>query len=434
MEAIKFAENTMAREAMPRNGNQRRRRLHYAWTVLAVGVWVVFISIGLARFGYGLLLPCMQDALGLDNTGTGAFATVSLSGYLLFSLICGTLSSRIGARLVITLGLILASLGMFMTGTVRQFWFGLLALCVVGMGSGATNVPVMALFSSWFGVRLRGLAAGIGVTGSSVAFILLGPLVPRFIALFPDRGWRYTWYLFGGASLVCAAAAFLLLRDRPSQMGLAPLGGGSTDTFESPSWGTMVRSTPIWYLGALYTVFGFSYIIYATYFFRYLTGEMNISRITAGTLYMTIGWFSLACGLLWSGLSDRIGRGWALHIVYVIQVSAYVLFALSSRVWGLTLSAVLFGLTAWSTPAIVSAACGDLVGRRLAPAALGFATIFFGMGQLLGPMVAGRIADASGSFRAAFLLAAGVTILGVIGSPFLGSSLPMGKRAARERG
>jgi len=408
--------------------NQKERGLHYAWTVLVISVWVVFISIGLARFGYGLLLPSMQDALGLDNTGSGTLATVSLTGYLLFSLICGTLASRYGARLVISLGLLLAGVGMCLTGTVRQFWTALAALTLVGFGSGATNVPVMAMLSSWFGIRLRGFAAGIGVTGSSVAFILLGPLVPRFITAVPGQGWRFTWFLFGGASLICAIVAFILLRDDPAQKGLAPVGGESSSPSQKSTgtgkfnWGTMFRSSSVWYLGLLYTAFGFSYIIYATFFIKYLVGERSFTRVSAGSLYMLIGWFSLACGLLWSGLSDRIGRKWALLSVYLIQVSAYTLFALSDRRWGLTVSAALFGLTAWSAPAIVSATCGDLVGHRLASAALGFVTIFFGIGQLLGPTVAGMIADALGSFRNAFLLAAGVTLLGAMGAPFLGAS------------
>jgi sugar phosphate permease len=406
----------------------KAQRLHYAWTILIVGVWVVFVSIGLARFGYGLLLPSMQEALGLDNTGSGILATVSLTGYLLFSLICGALSSRYGGRIVISLGLVLAGIGMLLTGAVGTFWAALLAITLVGLGSGATNVPVMALFSSWFGVRLRGLAAGIGVTGSSFAFILLGPLVPRFLTAVPDGGWRYTWYLFGGVSLICALAAFLLLRDAPLDRGLIPLGGETStasqgsDGGSRSGWISMIRSSPVWYLGVLYTAFGFSYIIYTTFFIKYLVGERDLTRISAGGLYMLIGWFSLACGLLWSGLSDRIGRGWALFIVYLIQISAYSLFALSRERWGLTVSAALFGLTAWSAPAIVSAACGDLVGHRLAPAALGFVTIFFGVGQILGPVAAGMIADALGSFRVAFLLGAGVTLLGALGAPFMGAS------------
>ena len=406
----------------------RGKRLHYAWTILTVGVWVVFVSIGLARFGYGLLLPSMQEELGLDNTGAGILATVSLAGYLLFSLICGVLSSRYGGRIVISLGLVLTGAGMILTGTVRNFRFALLTITLVGLGSGATNVPVMALFSSWFGARLRGLAAGIGVTGSSIAFILLGPLVPRLLTAVPENGWRYTWYFFGVASLLCALAAYLLLRDEPLSKGLEPLGGETSSPAQGCTvrkgfgWTSVVRSPSVWYLAALYTVFGFSYIIYTTFFIKYLVGERGLTKISAGGLYMLIGWFSLACGLLWSGLSDRIGRGRALFIVYLIQICAYALFALETGGWGLTLSASLFGLTAWSVPAIVSASCGDLLGHRLAPAALGFVTIFFGIGQILGPVAAGMIADASGSFKVAFMLGSGVTMAGALGAPFLGSS------------
>ena len=76
-------------------------------------------------------------------------------------------------------------------------------------------------------------------------------------------------------------------------------------------------------------------------------------------------------------------------------------FSIASRIITLPLdcsavaraiSAILFGLSAWSIPAIMAAACGDALGPRLAPAALGFITLFFGIGQALGPAVAGAIA------------------------------------------
>jgi hypothetical protein len=80
------------------------------------------------------------------------------------------------------------------------------------------------------------------------------------------------------------------------------------------------------------------------------------------------------------------------------------------------ISAVLYGVSAWSIPAIMSAACGDVLGPRLAPAAFGFTTIFLGLGQVIGPSVAGALADATGSFSAALLVAGGVALLGAAGS------------------
>jgi MFS family permease len=75
------------------------------------------------------------------------------------------------------------------------------------------------------------------------------------------------------------------------------------------------------------------------------------------------------------------------------------------------LSAALFALTAWSIPALMAALCGDRFGARLAPAALGLITLVFGLGQALGPWLAGAIADATHSFAPAFLVAGATALL-----------------------
>ena len=144
-------------------------------------------------------------------------------------------------------------------------------------------------------------------------------------------------------------------------------------------WGLVYRSRPVWHLGLVYVAFGFSYMIYLTFFFKRLVAEGGYSKAAAGDLFMTLGWASLVCGVLWGWLSDRLGRRVALVSIYLVQSLAYGLFALWPTPTGFTLSALLFGITAWSIPAVMAAACGDVLGPRLAPAALGFITLFFGM-------------------------------------------------------
>lgn len=401
-------------------------RLHYAWWVLAVGTLVVFGALGLARFGYTMLLPPMQDALDLDNTQAGALATANLAGYLALTVVGGALASHVGPRIVITLGLGVAALGMLLTGLADTFGAALGWRALTGIGSGASNVPVMALLSAWFAQRRRGLAAGIGVTGSSLALILLGPLVPRLLADYGEAAWRICWLGFAAATLVIAILALLVLRNRPADVGLQPLGAATAEAAPNVAaadglhWGRVYRAGVIWHVGLIYVAFGFSYIIYVTFFTKYLVAEAHFTAAEAGRLFMTMGWVSLLCGLLWGWASDHIGRKGALISVYLIQTVAFGLFALWPSPSGLTLSAVLFGLTAWSIPAIVAALCGDLLGARLAPAGLGFVTLFFGIGQALGPSAAGAIADAVGSLAPAMLLAAGVALLGAIGSLLLG--------------
>lgn len=399
-------------------------RSHYAWVVLTVATLVVFGSLGLARFGYTMLLPGMQAGLGLDNTRAGGLATANLVGYLAMSVAGGALAARYGPRVVIALGLLLAAAGMLLTGLAGTFGWALVWRAVTGLGSGASNVPVMGLLAAWFARRRRGLAAGIGVTGSSFALILVGPLVPGVLEIRGPDGWRVCWFLFAGVTLVLSILAYAALRDSPSSLGLRPLGAQAHET-PGPSqgsgvdWASVYRSGVIWHVGLVYMAFGFSYIIYLTFFTRYLVAEGGYTTASAGRLYMLVGWMSLLCGLIWGWVSDRIGRKATLVIVYLIHAVAFGLFALRPSPQGFTLSAVLFGLTAWSIPAIMAAMCGDLVGPRLSPAGLGFVTLFFGIGQAIAPGTAGAIADASGSLGPAMLLAAGVALLGAVGTLLL---------------
>jgi MFS family permease len=102
---------------------------------------------------------------------------------------------------------------------------------------------------------------------------------------------------------------------------------------------------------------------------------------------------------------------------------AFSLFGLWTMPTGFMISAILFGLTAWSIPAIITAICGEMMGAKLAPAALGFITLFFGVGQALGPIIAGAMADAAGSLLPAYLFAAGVAVIGIIGASQLKPAL-----------
>ena len=401
-----------------------KSRLHYGWVVLGMGTLVVFGSLGLARFGYTMVLPGMQKALGMDNRLGGALATANLVGYLAFSVVGGVLASRLGPRRVIATGLTLAAVSMIMTGTARSVAAAAVWRVLTGIGSGASNVPVMGLMAAWFARRRRGLAAGIAVAGSSVALIVVGLAGPRVLAAFGDDGWRVCWYLFGGATLALAIGAGVLLRNRPGEIGLRPVGAAAEEP-ASPAgvgslrWGQVYGRPIVWLLGLVYVAFGFSYIIYMTFFSKCLIAEGGYTQAEAGRLFMLMGWFSLGCGLLWGGVSDVIGRKAALAIVYLIHAVAFGLFPLWPTPTGFLLSAILFGLSAWSIPGIMAATCGDLLGPALAPAALGFITLFFGIGQAVGPTVAGALADAHKSFWPALWLSAGVALLGAIGATLL---------------
>jgi len=379
-----------------------------------------------------MILPPMREGLALTKAQAGHLQSGNMIGYLSLALIGGFLASHFSPRRVISVSLLVVGATMFLTGTAAGFISALVWRTLTGMGSGGSNVPVMGLLSAWFSPKRRGLATGIAVTGSSFGLILTGPLVPLLLDLSGGNGWRLSWWVLGGFVLVAAAAASLLLRDRPDEKGLRAVGEeregnrSASSGSQAPApprgfkaWGLVYRSGVVWHLGLIYLTFGFSYIIYATFFAEYLQTEEGYTKEWAGNMWQLVGWVSLVCGVLWGWVSDVIGRKYALAMVSLIQGSAYVLFAWWPTSAGVLVSVLLFGLTAWSIPAIMASACGDHLGSRLAPAALGFITLIFGIGQALGPGMAGEIAQATESYGSAFLLAGAVAFAGALASLLL---------------
>jgi MFS family permease len=184
-------------------------------------------------------------------------------------------------------------------------------------------------------------------------------------------------------------------------------------------WHKVYKMKSLWYLGIVYFFYGLSYIIYMVFFAAYLVKEMGYSEAWAGGLWAMVGGLSIFCGVIWGSISDRIGRGRGAALAYLVLGISYVIYALFTVKAGFYLSAILFGLTAWSIPTIMAAAAGDFVGPRLAPAGLGFITLFFGIGQSIGPALGGYLADTTASFTVPFLVAGAISFCGMIFSLFL---------------
>jgi MFS family permease len=404
------------------------KRFHYGWIILLVGFIGVMGALGFGRFAYTPILPPMKEGLSLTYTQMGWIGTGNFIGYLVFSLLGGYLATRIDPRKVISFFLVLVAVSLILTGISESFEFALAMRTLTGAGSAGSNVPIMALASAWFATSRRGMATGILVSGSSIALLLLGPLIPFILQSFPGSGWRVCWYVLGGITLLIALVNYLFLRNRPEEKNLKPFGDSSVpptsvSTSSSFSMKRLYASRSLWHLAGIFLTFGFSYIIYMQFFSAYLVNEAGLGVEKAGSYLMLLGILSIFCGPFWGTVSDFIGRKYGLALVFLTQGICYLIFGLMKSDTGYLLSTILFGLTAWSVPSIIAAAVGDSVGPRLAPAALGFTILIFGSGQAMAPPIAGRIADLTGSFTPAFLLSAFVAFTGMVGALLLPLSL-----------
>jgi MFS family permease len=407
----------------------REGKLHYGWVVIFMGLLTTIAAHGFGRMAYTIILPAMKDGLNFDYTQLGLLGTGNFVGYLTMAIIGGFLAARFGTRIVITFALLLMGITMILTGLAHSFGFAFAMRLLTGLGNGASYVPAMALGSAWFAIRRRGFATGIVSGGIGAGTLISGLVVPPILASYGPDGWRFSWYILGGAVLVAAGIVFLFIRSRPEEKGLRPVGADARDDAvpsaqvqgksSSLDWTKVYKMGSIWYLGITYFFYGMSYIIYMVFFAAYLVKEMGLTQAWAGGLWALVGGLSTFCGVIWGSISDRLGRSRGAALAYLVLGLSYIIYALIRVKFGFYLSAVLFGLTAWSIPTIMAATAGDFVGPRLAPAGLGFITLFFGIGQAIGPAVGGYLADVTHSFTAPFLLAGGISFTGMVFSIFL---------------
>lgn len=393
------------------NAKFSRLPFYYGWVIAATGSLCIVACLGFGRFALGMLLPSMAATLKLSYAQMGFISTGNFIGYLVSVFFSGMIVARIGQRSFIFLSLLVVGLTMAMLSKSQAF-AGLLALYVLtGMGTGGANVSMMSLASAWFARKRRGKAAGFMSSGSGLAIIFAGFFIPFVNRASGAEGWRISWLALGAIVVLIAFLCLILLRNKPSDLGLAfPADkdhGGAAGARALPHRKfDIYRSRAIYHLGAIYFLFGYTYVIYATFIVTTLVKERGMSEAVAGNFWSVVGFLSLFSGPVFGSISDKLGRKAGMIIVFSVQFLAYLLVASGLPGIFLYLSIFCYGLVAWSIPAIMAAAVGDYAGPENAAKALGFITLIFGLGQISGPAIAGVLAQHSGSFSSSFYMAA----------------------------
>jgi MFS family permease len=386
-----------------------QRSFHYAWTIVVTGTLCIVACLGFGRFALGMLLPSMASTLKLSYSQIGFISTGNFIGYLASVLFCGHIARVIGSRRLIVIALVIIAASMALISGAGSFAAILILYFVTGIGSGAANVPVMGLITAWFDRTIRGRAAGFVVIGSGFAIIISGKLIPFVNGAIGPEGWRMNWMILAATVAVIALVGHILLRNKPQDKGLEPLGsdGRSVAPVLQTREGTSIyKNKTLYLLGAIYFLFGYTYVIYATFIVTTLVKERGFSETVAGNFWSWVGLLSLLSGPVFGTLSDRLGRKAGLMIVFSFQTLAYLLVAANLPPLFLYLSIGFYGIVAWSIPSIMVAAVSEYVGIDKALSAFGFITFIFGLGQITGPSIAGILAERTGSFSSSFIMAA----------------------------
>lgn len=378
------------------------------WKLAGVAALVLacLAAMGFGRYAYPVILPDMQKGLGLSYAHMGTIGTANMAGYLVFALLGGALGDRYRPKIIIMISLLFLAGAMVLMGQVSNYYVALVLMFVAGMGTAGAYVLSQGVAASWFRPQQRGMVLGILASGVNWGTFFAAFLVPWAAALGgggPD-GWRDSWLAVGLLVLLSAIVVAVAVRERYR---------GSSVT-EKPGPG-QVASRAIWlqpaviYAGIIYLMYGF-FAIYMVFFVSYLRNDLMLSMSQVKSIWMFVGLLSGATGWLWGLLSDRIGRKKALVTGVGAACVGLILVLFSRSVGAMYLSTILWGLTFSAPMSIIPATATEIVDRSQINQALGLVTMAFGLGQAIGPALAGALIDITSSFMPAF----GITLAALL--------------------
>ncbi|WP_405389260.1 MFS transporter [Streptomyces sp. NBC_01102] len=302
-----------------------RPRIHRAWTVAAV----TFVTIiGGAAFNSlpGLLIDPLHTEFGWSRGEIGLAVSIDMALYGLTAPFAAALMDRFGIRRVVVVALsavaagALASVWMTASWQLMLYW-GLL----VGLGTGSMAMAFSATVTNRWFVARRGLVTGILTAAGASGQLVFLPLCAWIV---DEHGWRPASVTVALAALVVVPFVWLLMRDHPADVGLAPYGGTYAEK-PVPAVGAAARTVrilldaartgPFWLLAGSFAICGASTNGLIRTHFVPSAHDHGMAITAAASLLAVIGVFDII-GTIFSGwLTDRFDARRLLAVYYALR-------------------------------------------------------------------------------------------------------------------
>lgn len=306
--------------------NPRRPRIHRAWFVAVVAFVTI---IGAAAFASlpGLLFEPLNREFGWSSGTIGFAVSVNLALYGLTAPFAAALMDRFGIRKVVAVALTVIAVGSALTVVMTEAWQLILFWGVlVGLGSGSMALAFAATVTNRWFVARRGLVTGIltaaGASGQLVFLPLLSWLVEH-------EGWRPAAITVALAALAVVPFVWLLLRDHPADVGLAPYGGEAFVAKPAPIPGAArraitvlfkaARTGPFWLLAGTFAICGASTNGLVKTHFIPASHDHGMPVTAAAGLLAVIGVFDVIGTIASGWFTDRFEARRLLAVYYALR-------------------------------------------------------------------------------------------------------------------
>lgn len=390
----------------------RSWRMSRGWAIVWASFFTSAFVSGGSQYGFGLFVTPLEEEFGWSRTQINVSLSIGLLSGLLSPFV-GVVIDRYGARWLMTASLVIVAASFFVRVGMTEIWQWYLSSALLAVGMPGTFQPVGKLIGAWF-PHTRGRMMGTAITGNNVFGLVGAPLLTLVINA---QGWRLAYAIIGTGLAAVAVAVWLIVLDRPrpdeeerpKERAGKPRQPVADATY---TLNQAVRGRTFWLLLLGVTCAGFSYPSFMTQLIPHLEAEGWSSSKAALALTVLAG-TALCSKLTWGWLSERLTARVSFVIAISIMSSGVVLVTLAGDSALVFPAIVYFGSGFGGIGPLMSLVILETFGLKHYGSIQGVVSmVLTTVPVLIGPILAGRLFDATGSYETSFWIAAGIFAAG----------------------
>ena len=397
--------------------NKDRPQLYYGYVIVAVASVMMMMIWGTFN-SFGVFFESFIKEFGWTRAVTSGASAVNT---MIFGILCvfsAGLSERLGPRWVMTICSIILGVGYLLMARLASTWDLYLSFGVfVAVGMSA-YIPLLSLVPRWF-TGNRGRMNAVVLSGMGLG-IMIVPLAASY--LISVWQWRSSYLAIAIATFIVMVAASQFLKIPPRQAlqdekDGAPLPLADQGN-EGLTFGQALRTREFALLCFLYFSFLFCLVSITVHIVIHAIG-LNIPATRAALTLSLIGGACIVGMNVMGNVADRLSNKIASGVSYSLMGLSLVWLIPSHSEWSVYLFSISFGFAYGGMQVLFSPLVAELFGTRSHGVILATGALVGSLGAAVGPIIAGSLFDAFGSYTVAFILCAMLAFMGAASSLLL---------------
>jgi len=367
-----------------------------AWLRSALLALGTAAALGLARFAYGLLVPAMRTELGWSLAKAGTLTTANSLGYLVGAVAAGPVARRLSETATFRLGMTVTAAALAATAATGSYPVLLLMRAAAGVSGALVFIAGGVLASRAAASRGSALPVSIYFAGAGLGIAVSGTVIPPLLSHHPGR-WPLAWVGLAAAAGLATVFSWPAAADG-AKAGTSQRQGGTSQGGAGAAaplidWLPVAR---MWRVSAAYLMFATGYIAYITFLSAYLAAH-HASVTQVAVTWAALGVAAIAQPALWNRPLHAWPGARALAATLAVLSAAAAIAIASAAPAVVIVSATGYGASFLVVPAAITRLVHAAVPHHDWTAALAAFTVVFAVGQMVGPYLAGLLADSYGA-------------------------------------